>query len=182
MFTKVKRSLGIYHARNFIPNHLRVFFKVAEYGHVHGRTWVIFRGYYSLAFVSMLFLRASCGHHEDNLAIGIAIHHFTYRHNPNYFINSQLNTKVIYDLCGHDTTRYFVSDYSPVLNKYTTQITAVDRNLISHFVYHHFCSEGHKFNIAKVSMIIPIVLATFIILAPRKRVGLFATIFFFFKK
>jgi hypothetical protein len=44
----------------------------------------------------------------------------------------------LYDhLCGHDATRHLVSDYSPVLNQYTTQITAVViGNLISYFVHH----------------------------------------------
>jgi hypothetical protein len=78
----------------------------------------------------------------------------------------------------------FVSDYSPVLNQYTTQITAVVGILFhisSTIIFES--SEGHKFNIAKVSMIIGIVLPTFIILGvPAKAVGLFATIFYFFKK
>ena len=49
-----------------------------------------------------------------------------------------------------------VSDYLPVLNQYTTQITAVVIGILFHIssTIIFESSEGHKFNIAKVSMII----------------------------
>jgi hypothetical protein len=45
-----------------------------------------------------------------------------------------------------------VSDYLPILNEdYYTEITAVVTWILFHNHYHFESSEGHKFNIAKVS-------------------------------
>jgi hypothetical protein len=58
-----------------------------------------------------------------------------------------------------------VSDYLPVLNEYYTQITAVVIGILFHIssTIIFETTEGHKFNIAKVSMIIfGIALAYFI--------------------
>jgi hypothetical protein len=46
------------------------------------------------------------------------------------------------------------SDFFTILNDYYTEITLC-RDIISYFFHYHFeSSEGHKFNIAKVSMIV----------------------------
>ena len=57
------------------------------------------------------------------------------------------------------------SDYIPILSDYYTQITAVVIGILFHISYTIIfeTSEGHKFNIAKISMIIlGIVLACFV--------------------
>jgi hypothetical protein len=74
--------------------------------------------------------------------------------------------------------------YSPVLNQYTTQITAVVMG--SYFIFRLpslRSSEGHKFNIAKVSMIIlGSCWRTFIILAcPQGGRAIRYNLLFFFK-
>jgi hypothetical protein len=58
-----------------------------------------------------------------------------------------------------------LSDYLPILNDYYTEITAVVIGILFHIssTIIFESSEGHKFNIAKVSMIIfGIALAYFI--------------------
>jgi hypothetical protein len=77
------------------------------------------------------------GHHHDNLAIGIAIHHFAYCYYlTTFFINSHLNkTTFAFMITFAIMTPLgtFVSDYFPVLNQYTTQITAV---VIGYSIFH----------------------------------------------
>jgi zinc transporter ZupT len=151
---------------------LEFFSKGAEHGHVHGKEnmshipWLLFISLCIHAFLEGF----PVGHHKDNLAIGIAVHHLPIAIIlTTFFINSQLNTKAIFafmiTFAVMTPLGTFVSDYAPVLNQFSTQITAVVIGILFHIssTIIFESSEGHKFNIAKVSMIIlGIVLAYFL--------------------
>ncbi|MFT7335886.1 MAG: zinc transporter ZupT [Porticoccaceae bacterium] len=149
---------------------LEFFSKGAEHGHVHGHPnmshipWLLFISLCIHAFLEGF----PVGHHHDNLAIGIAIHHLPIAIIlTTFFINSHLNKKAIFafmiTFAIMTPLGTFVSDYFPVLNQYTTQITAVVIGILFHIssTIIFESSEGHKFNIAKVSMIISGILLAF---------------------
>jgi zinc transporter ZupT len=149
---------------------LEFFSKGAEHGHVHGHPnmshipWLLFISLCIHAFLEGF----PVGHHHDNLAIGIAIHHLPIAIIlTTFFINSHLNKKAIFafmiTFAIMTPLGTFVSDYFPVLNQYTTQITAVVIGILFHIssTIIFESSEGHKFNIAKVSMIILGILLAF---------------------
>lgn len=142
---------------------LEFFSKGAEHGHVHGHAnmshipWLLFISLCIHAFLEGF----PVGHHHDNLAIGIAIHHLPIAIIlTTFFINSQLNKKAIFTFmitfAVMTPLGTIVSDYLPVLNQYTTQITAVVIGILFHIssTIIFESSEGHKFNIAKISMIV----------------------------
>jgi zinc transporter ZupT len=149
---------------------LEFFSKGAEHGHVHGHPnmshipWLLFISLCIHAFLEGF----PVGHHHDNLAIGIAIHHLPIAIIlTTFFINSHLNKKAIFafmiTFAIMTPLGTFASDYFPVLNQYTTQITAVVIGILFHIssTIIFESSEGHKFNIAKVSMIISGILLAF---------------------
>jgi zinc transporter ZupT len=149
---------------------LEFFSKGAEHGHVHGHPnmshipWLLFISLCIHAFLEGF----PVGHHQDNLAIGIAIHHLPIAIIlTTFFINSHLNKKAIFafmiTFAIMTPLGTFVSDYLPILNQYTTQITAVVIGILFHIssTIIFESSEGHKFNIAKVSMIILGILLAF---------------------
>jgi zinc transporter ZupT len=100
------------------------------------------------------------GHHHD-LAVGIAIHHLPIAIIlTSFFINSQLNKKAIFGFmltfALMTPLGTFASDFLPILNDYYIEITAVVIGILFHIssTIIFESSEGHKFNIAKVSMIV----------------------------
>ncbi|UQD56462.1 ZIP family metal transporter [Flavobacterium sp. K5-23] len=151
---------------------LEFFSKGAEHGHVHGHAnmnqipWLLFISLCIHAFMEGF----PVGNHHNNLAIGISIHHLPIAIIlTTFFINSHLNKKAIFafmiTFAIMTPLGTFVSDYLPVLNQFTTQITAVVIGILFHIssTIIFESSEGHKFNIAKVSMIIlGIILAYFL--------------------
>jgi len=150
---------------------LEFFSKGAEHGHVHGHEtmshipWLLFT---SLCIHA--FLEGFPVSHHHNLAIGIAIHHLPIAVIlTTFFINSSLNKKAIFafmiTFAIMTPLGTILSDYIPVLNNYYTEITAVVIGILFHIssTIIFESSEGHKFNVAKVSMIIfGVVLAYFI--------------------
>jgi zinc transporter ZupT len=99
-------------------------------------------------------------HHHD-LAVGIAIHHFPIAIIlTTFFINSRLNKKAIFGFmitfALMTPMGTLVSDFLPILNDYYTEITAVVIGILFHIssTIIFESSEGHKFNVAKVSMIV----------------------------
>ena len=151
---------------------LEFFSKGAEHGHVHGHAnmthipWLLFISLCIHAFLEGF----PVGHHHDNLAIGIAIHHLPIAIIlTTFFLNSHLNKKAIFffmlTFAIMTPLGTLASDYLPLFNNYTTEITAVVIGILFHIssTIIFESSEGHKFNIAKVSMIIiGIVLAYFL--------------------
>ncbi len=150
---------------------LEFFSKGAEHGHVHGHEKITQMPW--LLFISLclhaLLEGFPVGHHHD-LAIGIAIHHLPIAIIlTTFFLNAELNKialfffMIVFAIMTPLGT--FLSDGFPILNEYYTEITAVVIGILFHIssTIIFESSEGHKFNIAKVSMIIfGIVLAYFL--------------------
>ena len=136
--------------------------KGAEHGHVHGHQtmthipWLLF-----ISLCIHAFLEGFPVSHHHNLAIGIAIHHLPIAIILTvFFINSSLDKKAIFafmlTFAIMTPLGTIISDYLPVLNDYYTEITAVVIGILFHIssTIIFESSEGHKFNVAKVSMII----------------------------
>lgn len=150
---------------------LEFFSKGAEHGHVHGHDkmtqmpWLLFISLCIHAFLEGF----PVGHHHD-LAYGIAIHHLPIAIIlTTFFLNAQLNkTALLFFMLTFAVMTplgTFVSGSLPILNDYYTEITAVVIGILFHIssTIIFESSEGHKFNIAKVSMIIlGILLASFL--------------------
>jgi len=150
---------------------LEFFSKGAEHGHVHGKPnmthipWLLFISLCIHAFLEGF----PVGHHHD-LAVGIAIHHLPIAIIlTTFFINAHLNKKAIFafmiTFALMTPLGTLASNYLPVLNAYHTQITAVVIGILFHIssTIIFESSEGHKFNVAKVSMIVlGIILAYFV--------------------
>ena len=150
---------------------LEFFSKGAEHGHVHGHEkmfhipWLLF-----ISLCIHAFLEGFPVSHHHSLALGIAIHHLPIAIIlTTFFVHSGLNKKAIFTFMFTFAIMTplgtIVSDYFPQLNAYYTEITAIVIGILFHIssTIIFESSEGHKFNIAKVSMIIfGIVLAYFI--------------------
>jgi zinc transporter ZupT len=141
---------------------LEFFSKGAEHGHVHGHEkmnqmpWLLF-----ISLCIHAFLEGFPVSHHHNLAVGIAIHHLPIAIILTmFFINAQLDKKAIFvfmiTFAIMTPLGTILSDYLPILNDYYTEITAVVIGILFHIssTIIFESSEGHKFNIAKVSMII----------------------------
>lgn len=141
---------------------LEFFSKGAEHGHVHGHgkisqmPWLLFFSLCLHAFLEGF----PVGHHE-HLAYGIAIHHLPIAIIlTTFFINAELNKTVLFffmlTFALMTPLGTLASDSFPILTKYYTQITAIVIGILFHIssTIIFESSEGHKFNIAKVSMII----------------------------
>jgi len=150
---------------------LEFFSKGAEHGHVHGHDkltqmpWLLF---ISLC-IHALLEGFPVGHHH-NLAIGIAIHHLPIAIIlTTFFIQAELNKTALFlfmlSFAVMTPLGTLISDILPVLNDYYTELTAVVIGILFHIssTIIFESSEGHKFNIAKISMIVlGIVLACFV--------------------
>ena len=150
---------------------LEFFSKGAEQGHVHGHPhmnhipWLLF-----ISLCIHAFLEGFPVSRHNDLALGIAIHHLPIAIIlTTFFINANLNNKAIFifmiTFAIMTPLGTFLSGYLPVLNEYYDEITAVVIGILFHIssTIIFESSEGHKFNIAKVSMIvIGIALAYFI--------------------
>ena len=150
---------------------LEFFSKGAEHGHVHGHDtlthipWLLF-----ISLCIHAFLEGFPVGHHHNLAIGIAIHHLPIAIILTlFFVNGKLNKKAIFvfmfTFAIMTPLGTLLSNYLPVLKDYYAEITAVVIGILFHIssTIIFESSEGHKFNIAKVSMILfGIVLAYFI--------------------
>jgi zinc transporter ZupT len=150
---------------------LEFFSKGAEHGHVHGHEtmthipWLLF-----ISLCIHAFLEGFPVGHHHNLAVGIAIHHLPIAIILTmFFVNAKLDRKAIFafmvTFAVMTPIGTIISDYLPSLNAYYSEITAVVIGILFHIssTIIFETSEGHKFNIAKVSMIIfGVVLAYFI--------------------
>ena len=150
---------------------LEFFSKGAEHGHVHGHDkiarmpWLLFISLCIHAFLEGF----PVGHHHD-LAYGIAIHHLPIAIIlTTFFINAELNKTALFifmlTFAFMTPLGTFVSDNIPLITQYYNEITAVVIGILFHIssTIIFESSEGHKFNIAKISMIIlGILLAVFV--------------------
>ncbi len=141
---------------------LEFFSKGAEHGHVHGHDkltqmpWLLF---FSLCLHALLEGFPVSHHHE--LAFGIAIHHLPIAIIlTTFFLNAELNKNTLFffmlSFAIMTPLGTLISDSFPILTTYYTEITAVVIGILFHIssTIIFESSEGHKFNIAKVSMII----------------------------
>jgi zinc transporter ZupT len=141
---------------------LEFFSKGAEHGHVHGHDKMLQMPW--LLFISLCihaFLEGFPVGHHHNLAYGIAIHHLPIAIIlTTFFFNAELNKTALsffmITFAVMTPLGTLVSDSFPILNQYYTEITAVVIGILFHIssTIIFESSEGHKFNIAKVSMII----------------------------
>lgn len=150
---------------------LEFFSKGAEHGHVHGHDkitqmpWLLFISLCIHAFLEGF----PVGHHHD-LAYGIAIHHLPIAIIlTTFFLNTELNKTALFffmiAFAFMTPLGTYVSDTIPAITNYYTEITAVVIGILFHIssTIIFESSEGHKFNIAKISMIIlGILLAVFV--------------------
>ena len=172
VYESENKSVGIFIMVGILFQIILEFFSQgAEHGHVHGHDkmtqmpWLLF---ISLC-IHALLEGFPVGHHHD-LAYGIAIHHLPIAIIlTTFFLNAQLNKTALFffmlTFAVMTPLGTLVSDSFPILNEYYTQITAVVIGILFHIssTIIFESSEGHKFNIAKVSMIIlGIVLASFL--------------------
>ena len=150
---------------------LEFFSKGAEHGHVHGHDKMIQIPW--LLFISLcihaLLEGFPVGHHHE-LAYGIAIHHLPIAIIlTTFFLNAQLNKTALFffmlTFAVMTPLGTYLSDALPILNQYYGIITAFVIGILFHIssTIIFESSEGHKFNIAKISMIIlGIALASFL--------------------
>ena len=150
---------------------LEFFSQGAEHGHVHGHdkmNQIPFLLFASLC-IHALLEGLPVSQHND-LAVGIAIHHlpiaiiFT-----TFFINAGLNKTAIFVFMATFAIMTplgtVLSNELNILSEYYSEITAVVIGILFHIstTIIFESSEGHKFNIAKVSMImLGILIAYFI--------------------
>ena len=86
-----------------------------------------------------------------------------------FFINADLNKKAIFafmlTFAVMTPLGTVASEYLPILSKYYTEITAIVIGILFHIssTIIFESSEGHKFNVAKVSMIVLGILLAFIL-------------------
>jgi zinc transporter ZupT len=141
---------------------LEFFSKGAEHGHVHGHDKITQMPW--LLFISLcihaLLEGFPIAHHHD-LAYGIAVHHLPIAIIlTTFFLNAQLNKTALFlfmlSFALMTPLGTLLSDSLPILNQYYAQITAVVIGILFHIssTIIFESSEGHKFNIAKISMII----------------------------
>ena len=141
---------------------LEFFSKGAEHGHVHGHDkmrqmpWLLF-----ISLCIHAFLEGFPVSHHSNLALGIAIHHLPIAIILTlFFIGAELNkvALIAFMLTFAVMTPLgtIVSERLPILDEYYNEITAVVIGILFHIssTIIFESSEGHKFNIAKISMII----------------------------
>ena len=141
---------------------LEFFSKGAEHGHVHGHEvmnkipWLLF-----ISLCIHALLEGLPVSHHKGLAVGIAVHHLPIAIIlTTFFVKANLNKKAILffmiTFAIMTPLGTVLSDYIPFLNDYYTEITAIVIGILFHIssTIIFESSEGHKFNIAKVSMII----------------------------
>ena len=156
-------SVGLYIMLGILFQIILEFFsKGAEHGHVHGHEkmfkmpWLIF-----ISLCIHALLEGFPVSHQQELALGIAIHHFPIAIIlTTFFVNAQLNKKAIFlfmiSFAIMTPLGTLLSDILPVLYDYYTEITAIVIGILFHIssTIIFESSEGHKFNIAKISMIV----------------------------
>ena len=165
-------SIGIFIMVGILFQILLEFFsKGAEHGHVHGHDkisqmpWLLFISLCIHAFLEGF----PVGHHHE-LALGIAIHHLPIAIIlTTFFINAELNKTALFGfmLTFAIMTPFgtLVSDLVTISSDLNTSIIAIVIGILFHIssTIIFESSEGHKFNIAKITMIVlGIVMAYFL--------------------
>ncbi|QYJ69513.1 ZIP family metal transporter [Flavobacterium litorale] len=143
---------------------LEYFSKGAEHGHVHGQGHEHSSSMPWLLFISLcihaLLEGMPVSHHHD-LAWGIAIHHFPIAIILTaFFVNSGLNkTAILLFMVAFAVMTplgTLISDQLSFISRYYTEISAIVIGILFHIssTIIFESSEGHKFNLAKLLVII----------------------------
>ena len=140
---------------------LEFFSKGAEHGHVHQHDQMQKMPWFLFISLSLhALLEGFPVSHYSDLALGIAIHHFPIAIIlTSFFLNTNLDKKIIFifmiTFAIMTPLGTLVSDFFPLLHHYYAEITAIVIGILFHIssTIIFESSEGHKFNIAKVSMI-----------------------------
>ncbi|GEM54129.1 ZIP family metal transporter [Flavobacterium branchiophilum NBRC 15030 = ATCC 35035] len=141
---------------------LEFFSKGAEHGHVHGHQtidnipWLLFISLCIHALLEGFPIQKS-----PDLAIGIAIHHLPIAIIlTTFFVQAQLNQRAIFIFmivfAIMTPLGTFLSAYILLLQQLQMPLTAIVIGILFHIssTIIFESSEGHKFNIAKITMII----------------------------
>ena|SRR6478672_2833348 len=163
MYESHNHSVGIFIMIGILFQIILEFFsKGAEHGHVHGHDkltqmpWLLF---FSLCLHALMEGFPVSQHHE--LALGIAIHHLPIAIIlTTFFLNAELNKTALFffmvTFAVMTPLGTLASDGFPFLKDYYAEITAIVIGILFHIssTIIFESSEGHKFNIAKITMII----------------------------
>jgi zinc transporter ZupT len=158
-----QNAIGIYIMVGILFQILLEFFsKGAEHGHVHGHEtmtqipWLLF-----ISLCIHAFLEGMPVSKHANLAWGISVHHLPIAVIlTTFFIKSQLNKTALFffmlTFAVMTPLGTLVSNEVLFLQEYYTEITAIVIGILFHIssTIIFESSEGHKFNIAKISMIV----------------------------
>jgi zinc transporter ZupT len=163
LYVLKNKSIGIFIMMGILFQIILEFFsKGAEHGHVHGHDkltqmpWALF-----ISLCLHAFLEGYPVSHHHNLAIGIAIHHFPIAIIlTSFFLQAELKKRTLFlfmiVFAFMTPVGTILSEKLPFLTQYYAQITAIVVGILFHIssTIIFESSEGHKFNIAKISMII----------------------------
>ncbi len=172
IYQSPSHTIGIYIMVGILFQIILEFFSQgAEHGHVHGHETMVQIPW--LLFISLCihaFLEGLPVNRHHSLAWGISVHHLPIAVIlTTFFIKSQLNKTAIFffmlTFAIMTPLGTLVANQVGFLQDYYTEITAIVIGILFHIssTIIFESSEGHKFNIAKVSMIVlGILLAYFI--------------------
>jgi len=141
---------------------LEVASKGAEHGHVHGHD--------SITQIPWLLFISLCVHallegipvsQHPSLALGIAVHHLPIAIIlATFFRKGNLNARALFifmlGFAFMTPIGTLLGGSAPIINQYATEITAVVIGILFHIssTIIFESSEGHKFNVAKISVIV----------------------------
>jgi zinc transporter ZupT len=141
---------------------LEFFSHGAEHGHVHGHEemqrlpWSLF-----ISLCIHAFLEGFPVSKHNHLAIGIAVHHLPIAITlTSFFMHSKLNATTImifiFVFACMTPLGTYCSDFYPIIKQYYAEITAVVIGVLFHIssTIIFESSEGHRFNVAKISVIL----------------------------
>lgn len=141
---------------------LEFFSRGAEHGHVHGHghmhhiPWTLF-----ISLCLHALLEGFPVHEHHSLALGIAIHHFPIAVILTlFFANARMSSANIFIFMVFfammTPAGTFLAATVPQIQAYHTELTAVVIGILFHIssTIIFEASEGHKFNVAKISMIV----------------------------
>ena len=141
---------------------LEVASKGAEHGHVHGHDaitqipWLLF-----ISLCIHALLEGIPVSQHPSLAFGIAVHHLPIAIIlATFFRKGNLNAKALFvfmlGFALMTPLGTFLGRSAPFINQYATEITAVVIGILFHIssTIIFESSEGHKFNVAKISVIV----------------------------
>jgi zinc transporter ZupT len=141
---------------------LEFFSQGAEHGHVHGHQemqnipWSLF-----ISLCIHAFLEGFPVNNDNHLAVGIAVHHLPIAITlTSFLMHSKLKPTAIFIFIFVFSLMTplgtYCSDFYPIINQYHNQITGIVIGILFHIssTIIFESSEGHRFNVAKISMII----------------------------